>query len=210
VTASHDGKRQRAAGGRADVRDVQIREWSGPELSARVNDAMAIYVLAMNYPGYAGSQRSVTTRRHTTNRGFTCRAALRPDGTLVGFAYGYTTAAGQWWHDLVRKALPPRAAAEWMVDAFELSEIHVLPTYQAHGIGRQILLSLAAGVPHRSMLLSTPDADTRAFRLYRALGFQDLARNYLFPGDARPFAVLGARLPLTRQPWMGPRDAARS
>ena len=27
-------------------------------------------------------------------------------------------------------------------------------------------------------------------------GFVDLARNYLFPGDARPFAVLGARLPL--------------
>jgi ribosomal protein S18 acetylase RimI-like enzyme len=46
------------------------------------------------------------------------------------------------------------------------------------------------------MLLSTPDADTRAFRLYRRFGFTDLARNYLFPGDARPFAVLGARLPL--------------
>jgi hypothetical protein len=45
------------------------------------------------------------------------------------------------------------------------------------------------------MLLSTPDADTRAFQLYRDLGFVDLRRSYLFPGDARPFAVLGARLP---------------
>ena len=54
------------------------------------------------------------------------------------------------------------------------------------------------------MLLSTPDSDTRAFRLYRDTGFVDLARNYLFPGDARPFAVLGARLPLRpgrRSPW---------
>jgi ribosomal protein S18 acetylase RimI-like enzyme len=169
---------------------------------------MAIYVLAMNYPGYAGSQRSVTTRRHATNRGFSCRAALRADGTLVGFGYGYTTASGQWWHDLVRKALSPSVAADWMSDAFELSEIHVLPTYQARGIGHRILVSLAAGVPHRSMLLSTPDADTRAFRLYRAMGFQDLARNYLFPGDARPFAVLGARLPLISQPWTRPRDRA--
>ena len=42
----------------------------------------------------------------------------------------------------------------------------------------------------------TPDAETRAFRLYRDLGFVDLARNYLFPGDSRPFAVLGVRLPL--------------
>jgi hypothetical protein len=46
------------------------------------------------------------------------------------------------------------------------------------------------------MLLSTPDIQSRAFRLYRDLGFVDLRRHYLFPGDVRPFAVLGARLPL--------------
>ena len=64
-------------------------------------------------------------------------------------------------------------------------------------LGRyEVLIQLASALPHRSMLLSTPDHDTRAFRLYRALGFRDLRRNYLFPGDARPFAVLGARLPL--------------
>ena len=27
-------------------------------------------------------------------------------------------------------------------------------------------------------------------------GFVDLARGYHFPGDSRPFAILGARLPL--------------
>jgi ribosomal protein S18 acetylase RimI-like enzyme len=87
-------------------------------------------------------------------------------------------------------------AAEWLGDAFELSELHVLPEYQGIGIGRRLLTSLAAGIPHSAILLSTPDTDTRAFRLYRDTGFVDLARNYLFPGDARPFAVLGARLPL--------------
>jgi ribosomal protein S18 acetylase RimI-like enzyme len=179
---------------------IHIEAWAGPDLAARVNDAMAIYVLAMNYPGYAGSQRSVTTRRHTSHRGFACRAAVRSNGMLVGFGYGYTTTAGQWWHDLVRKALSPAAAADWLTDAFELSEMHVLPNYQGRGVGGRLLTSLAEGIPHRSMLLSTPDADTRAFRLYRAMGFQDLARNYLFPGDARPFAVLGARLPLRIPP----------
>ena len=75
MTTSRDDERQSTTGSGVDARDVHIREWTGPQLSARVNDAMAIYVLAMNYPGYAGSQRSVTTRRHTTNRGFSCRAA---------------------------------------------------------------------------------------------------------------------------------------
>jgi len=135
-------------------------------------------------------------RRHVDHRGFACRAAVRSDGVLVGFGYGYTTLPGQWWHDLVRKAIGPAVANEWLGDAFELSELHVLPHYQGYGIGNHLLTELAADISHHAMLLSTPDSDTRAFRLYRNLGFTDLARNYLFPGDARPFAVLGATLPL--------------
>ncbi|HEY3089398.1 MAG TPA: GNAT family N-acetyltransferase [Jatrophihabitantaceae bacterium] len=180
--------------------DVTIESWTGPELAQRINEAMAIYVVAMNYPTYAGAQRSVTAQGHTGYEGFACRAALRPDGRLVGFGYGYTSKAGQWWHDLVRRAVTDEVAAEWMPNSFELSEMHVLPHYQGGGIGRRLLTSLAAGIPHRAMLLSTPDADTRAFRLYRSVGFVDLARGHRFPGDARPFAVLGAWLPLDAAP----------
>lgn len=180
--------------------DVTIVSWSGPQLAQHISEAMAIYVVAMNYPTYAGAQRSVTAQGHTGYAGFACRAALRDDGRLVGFAYGYTSTAGQWWHDLVRRAVTDEIAGEWMRDAFELSEMHVLPHYQGFGIGRQLLTSLAASIPHEAILLSTPDSDTRAFRLYRSLGFVDLAREHRFPGDARPFAVLGARLPLNDQP----------
>ena len=176
--------------------DVAIESWTGPQLAQRINEAMAIYVVAMNYPTYAGAQRSVTAQGHTNYAGFACRAALRADGRLVGFAYGYTSTAGQWWHDLVRRAVTDEIAADWMRDAFELSEMHVLPHYQGGGIGRRLLTSLAGAIPHRAMLLSTPDTDTRAFRLYRSLGFLDLVRGHRFPGDARPFAVLGAQLPL--------------
>jgi ribosomal protein S18 acetylase RimI-like enzyme len=173
-----------------------VQPWSPADFSARVDDAMEIYARAMQYPPHAARQRAATARRHVENPGFACRAAVLPDGTLVGFGYGYTTAPGQWWHDLVRKALTPELGDEWLADAFELSELHVLPAFQGYGIGRELLTRLAHSLPHGAMLLSTPDADTRAFRLYRDLGFVDLRRHYLFPGDARPFAVLGARLPL--------------
>jgi ribosomal protein S18 acetylase RimI-like enzyme len=180
--------------------NVTVESWTGPQLAQRMNEAMAIYVVAMNYPTYAGAQRSVTAQGHTSYAGFACRAALRSDGRLVGFAYGYTSSAGQWWHDLVRRAVSAQIAAEWLRDAFELSEMHVLPHYQGAGIGRRLLTSLAAAITHQSILLSTPDSDTRAFRLYRSLGFVDLVRDHRFPGDARPFAVLGARLPLDAAP----------
>jgi ribosomal protein S18 acetylase RimI-like enzyme len=176
--------------------DIWIESWTGAQLARRIDDAMEIYVIAMNYPTYAGAQRSVTARGHTGNDGFACRAAVLGDGRLVGFGYGYTSAPGQWWHDLVHRAVSRQTADEWLRNAFELSEMHVLPAYQGTGIGRRLLTSLAAALGHRAMLLSTPDADTRAFRLYRSLGFVDLARGHRFPGDARPFAILGARLPL--------------
>jgi ribosomal protein S18 acetylase RimI-like enzyme len=192
------GHDRRVRSGRPSVTNAspaRVEAWTAHQFAARVDDAMRIYVQAMQYPAHAASPRAMTARRHTTNDGFDCRAALNENDSLVGFGYGYTTVRGQWWHDLVRKALPPQVAADWLRDAFELSELHVLPAFQGSGIGRELLLSLASGIPHRAMLLSTPDADTRAFRLYHDLGFVDLRRSYLFPGDARPFAVLGARLP---------------
>lgn len=175
---------------------MRVEAWSSAEFAERVEELMAIYVRAMDYPSYAGRQRAITARRHADNDGFACRAAVLPDGLLVGFAYGYRTRQGQWWHDLVRKALAAEVAERWLSDAFELSELHVLPAHQGYGTGRRVLCELADALPHTAMLLSTPDGDTRAFRLYRRLGFLDLTRHYLFPGDARPFAVLGARLPL--------------
>jgi ribosomal protein S18 acetylase RimI-like enzyme len=181
---------------RPAISDPRIESWSGYQFGARVEEAMEIYVRAMQYPAHTGTQRAVTARRHTTNEGFQCRAALDADGSLLGFGYGYTTRPGQWWHDLVNKAMAPEAAADWLTASFELSELHVMPACQGQGIGRRLITALAHGLPHRAVLLSTPDSDTRAFRLYRHLGFVDLARHYLFPGDSRPFAVLGARLPL--------------
>jgi ribosomal protein S18 acetylase RimI-like enzyme len=174
----------------------RVVAWTPEQFAARVDEAMDIYVQAMNYPSHAGTQRAATARRHTMHEGFACRAALLDDDTLVGFGYGYTTLPGQWWHDLVRKALTTEQAELWLRSAFELSELHVLPEFQGDGVGRAVLRELAGALPHEAMLLSTPDIDTRAFRLYRHVGFVDLRRHYLFPGDVRPFAVLGAWLPL--------------
>ncbi len=185
---------------RAPMTGIRIQAWDGARFVNGLDDAMSIYTRAMDYPDYTGAQRGISARKHAHHRGFACRAAVAEDGALVGFGYGYRTAPGQWWHDLVRRALTVEDARTWLDDAFELSELHVLPELHGQGVGRSLLLELAAGVSESVMLLSTPDRDTRAFRLYQNTGFVDLARNYLFPGDSRPFAVLGARLPLLVRP----------
>jgi ribosomal protein S18 acetylase RimI-like enzyme len=174
----------------------RVLAWSPDQFVRRCDEAMNIYVRAMGYPRHVAAQRAITARRHADHHGFACRAAVLEDGTLVGFGYGYTTRPGQWWHDLVHKSFTAEQTAEWLDNAFELSELHVLPEFQGSGTGRVLMTELAAAITHDSILLSTPDLDTRAFRLYRHLGFVDLRRHHLFPGDPRPFAVLGAHLPL--------------
>jgi ribosomal protein S18 acetylase RimI-like enzyme len=164
-----------------------------------MHEALAIYGAAMGYDQSVVAGRYGYAVQHTERAGFRAVGAFveAPEGgQLVGFGYGYLVAPGQWWHDQVRAALDRRTAKRWLPGAFEVCELHVHPDHQSRGLGRQLLHALVAGIPQEVALLSTPDADTKAFRLYHADGFVDLARGHHFPGDARPFAILGARLPL--------------
>ena len=179
---------------------VIIAQCTAAHLRERVHEAMAVYETAMAYPPGTGAQRAGYAVGHTRLAGF--RAVLAVDDAddrLVGFGYGYASKPGQWWHDQVRLAIGPELAARWLVAGFELCELHVLPECQGRAIGREILLTLSELVEQRRMLLSTPEGPTRAWRLYTSLGFVPLARQYRFPGDARPFGILGAHLPLTVQ-----------
>lgn len=171
--------------------------WGRAEFVPRVREAMTIYAEAMGYSPTVVDTRTGYATAHADRRGFRAVAAVDTDGVLLGFGYGYTSEPGQWWHDQVARALERDIAQEWLPAGLELCELHVTPARQGAGLGRTILLRLLEGAPHRAVLLSTPEGETRAWRLYRSLGFVDLARQHLFPGDSRPFAVLGARLPLT-------------
>jgi ribosomal protein S18 acetylase RimI-like enzyme len=190
------------------VPTITIVDVPRSQLRARLTEAMAIYVTAMGYPAASGAQRGIHMLRHADFDSFRCRAALAADGTMLGFGYGYTSLSGQWWHDLVLRAVAGDPE-HWLVNAFELSELHVLPAAQGSGLGERLLRSLADGLPHQTMVLSTPEGENRAWRLYRRMGFYDLARNHLFPGDHRPFGVLGARLPFP-PPGMGVDHADRA
>jgi ribosomal protein S18 acetylase RimI-like enzyme len=137
---------------------------------------------------------------HMLRPGWRCVAAIDERGLLAGICYGYTGHSGQWWHDQVHRGLTdvagPAAAQQWMADYFELTELHVRPDQQGNGIGERLLRELVREVRSVHVLLSTPEGEGRAWRLYRRLGFADVLRGHLFLGDPRPFAVLGRTLPL--------------
>jgi GNAT superfamily N-acetyltransferase len=173
--------------------------WSPADLTHRLDDVIYVYGRAMGYsPDLLMSRRSYMGS-HVHRRDFRAVATLDEDGRLLGFGYGYRSEPGQWWHDQVRSAMARDARAYWLGNCFEVVELHVLPEAQGHGLGANQLSTLLGLTNAATTLLSTPEADertSRAWRLYRRFGFVDVVRRFLFPGDSRPFAILGRPLPL--------------
>jgi ribosomal protein S18 acetylase RimI-like enzyme len=205
---------------------VTFTELGPAEFRSAISRFIAVYTAAMNPPERMLAGREAILERHAGNPGFRALAGVLPRGedspgadslagVLAGFTYGFHGVPGQWWHDTVAGALamssgPSRpswfsgtsrgAGTGWLDNSFEVAELHVLPAYQGMGIGRELLLRLTTGRPERTAVLSTADAESRARRLYRGVGFTDLLTGFRFSGAEPPYAVMGAKLPLLAAP----------
>jgi ribosomal protein S18 acetylase RimI-like enzyme len=180
---------------------ISIAELSPPGFLSTIGQFVAIYGAAMGAGRDELPSRRAIMERHAVNLGFRALAVTAASpGQIVAFSYAFRGMPGQWWHDVVRarisveRGLP--AARDWLDDVLEIAEVHVHPDFQARGIGRRMVLALAADRAERTAVLSTRDALTPARRLYRSLGFGDLLTDFVFPGGGPPYAVMGAVLPL--------------
>lgn len=221
---------------------IRLARLNGQDSYLWLEPALDIYVTAMNYPRGTELHRAALWREHIARPGWSAYGAFqtlaehpadpleatrrrigRPlsptgDEVLVGIGYGYRGARDQWWNQQLRTGLritgcDPRVIDQITQDYFELTELHVHPSAQGHGIGQWILANLLADRPEGQVLLSTPEIpaeQNRAWSLYRRMGFCDVLRNFTFTGDPRPFAFLGRRLPLAEPPATEPSRHAHS
>lgn len=133
--------------------------------------------------------------RHMQRPGFRCVVAREEETQVIlGFAYGYTGAAKQWWHDLVVQKMTPAEAEYWMTDVFEVVELAVYPAVHGHGYGGRIHDALLQGLPHRTAVLSTYQVETNALKMYKKRGWVTLLSNFIFPGYREPYKIMGKLL----------------
>lgn len=156
--------------------------------------AAQIYGEAMQRPPELVVQRREIMASHVHRNGFVGVLARSDDDSVVGFGYGYRGRAGDWWHDVVARALGRRDARDWLADSFELAELHVHPTRHGQGIGRCLLQSVLSRAEGATAVLSTHDRESPARHLYRSVGFVDLLTSFVFPGSNEVYVVMGKRL----------------
>lgn len=174
------------------------------QIEARQNEIVAVYRSAFTPPPYnkpaseiAGFANSFLSQ--FDRDGYRFVAAIEGDTEqLIGFAYGYSSAAGRWWNENASRVLPDLAGTGWLEDSFQLVEVALEPQFQGQGIGGRLHDHLLAGVPYPRAILATLHADTAASRLYRSRGWVVLGENLLFPGIPRHYQVMGLELSTER------------
>jgi ribosomal protein S18 acetylase RimI-like enzyme len=159
--------------------------------------AIRVYGAAFALPPYSDPDRGMEVRIrmrdvHRVRAGFQAFAAVERDGAVVGMIYGYRGAPGQWWHDVVRGALPVEGGRQWLASSYELVEVAVSPACQGQGIGTALIEALLRDREEATCVLSTR-TDSEAHRLYGRLGFEVIKEMPFSPGGAL-FYVMGKRL----------------
>jgi ribosomal protein S18 acetylase RimI-like enzyme len=172
----------------------------GPlDLAARVDEALGVQALAFGLSDDEIGVRRHIVLRHLHQPGARALGAVTPEGRLVGFVYGMPNDRTQWWSTVVHPYLRQHGQADWLSDSFAVTELHVHPAYQHRGIGRALITALTDTASEPRSILSAIDVDSPARALYHSLGYRDLARRVHFPSASRPYAVMGAYLPLLRR-----------
>ncbi|MFI2435066.1 GNAT family N-acetyltransferase [Streptomyces sp. NPDC018693] len=172
----------------------------GPlDLPAHVDEALAVQAVAFGLGPDEVAVRRQIVLRHMTNPGARALGATTSEGRLVGFVYGMPNDRTHWWSTVVEPYLRAQGHEHWLDDSFVITELHVHPAYQNRGAGRALITTITDSATQPRSILSAIDTESPARALYRSLGYRDLARQVLFPSAPRPYAVMGAHLPLLRK-----------
>ncbi|HTE74896.1 MAG TPA: GNAT family N-acetyltransferase [Actinomycetes bacterium] len=164
-----------------------IEVLDGPGALAVLDELNQVYRTAFAREPYAESDervRQIMTEqlpRHAGWEGFRC-AVVRERGRLLGFCYGFTGRAGQWWTDQVTARVSEALAREWMGGHLEVVELAVDPVAQGRGFGAALVdLLLEGAEEERALLCTWPRGDGRlpAPRLYARLGWELLQEEVL-------------------------------
>jgi ribosomal protein S18 acetylase RimI-like enzyme len=168
---------------------VEYRHLSADQALETLPALQGVYGAVFSQPPYnevpeMRDQFAEWLRDESKRPGFDLVAAV-DDGQVVGFVYGYTMPAGEWWRGTDRSAPDGVKAA----DKLAVMEWAVRPEHRGAGIGRRLMDELLHGRAERYATLTVnPAADARS--VYERWGWRHV-------GSTRPGKMPGMDVMLT-------------
>ncbi|WP_370296534.1 GNAT family N-acetyltransferase [Rossellomorea marisflavi] len=113
------------------------------------------------------------------------------NGSVIGYIYGYTSLAGQYYHDLLARHLLPDQ--EWVRHAMELVELGVAPEHRGKGIAGRLMDALLEGRREEKALLTVRKENADAIRFYERKGWVVVKEGF-YPHVPEEYFIMGKRL----------------
>ncbi|MFC0523412.1 GNAT family N-acetyltransferase [Pontibacillus salicampi] len=119
-------------------------------------------------------------KKHASYPGYIGMVAVC-EREVVGFAYGYTSLAGQFYNERLKMLMKEEEVSTWMENCFEFVELAVHPSFQGHGIGSTLEKRLLDESRHHTSILTTGAVNQKARKLYSQLGWEEVREGYIIP-----------------------------
>lgn len=144
--------------------DVKLVHIDGVGMLDRLADVTALYLdirAEQDHTGASIYDPDVFVKRTTRQAGqlgFSAVLAISPDDKVIGFAFGFTFGAGEWWSG---NPTPPTPEILERTK-FALIELDVATAMRGQGIGRRLMDELLADRPEPyAVLTSVPGTPAR-------------------------------------------------
>ncbi|MBT2681620.1 GNAT family N-acetyltransferase [Bacillus sp. ISL-35] len=132
--------------------------------------------------------------RHAVYAGYRGFVAISSQGEVAGYAYGYSSLPGQYYHGLLSEALHPEEYQTWLTDCFEFVELGVLPAFRNQGLAKELVNRLLDGTGHETAVLTTQLDNNSARGLYKTLGWEVIKQPFYPSEHAQPYVIMGKHL----------------
>ena len=167
---------------------VKVLELAGNEIVQQVSE---LYMQVWKSEDLSIKKRIL---KHSTYEGFRGFIIMTEEDRVIGFAYGYTSLPGQFYHELLAKELNEKEYKLWLQDCFEFVELAVHPSYRKKGYGKMLITKLLEDVDNKTTILTTQMDNTSARSLYESLQWKVLKAPF-YPGNSKePYVIMGKEL----------------
>jgi ribosomal protein S18 acetylase RimI-like enzyme len=129
-------------------------------------------------------------RRHLEYPGFEGYFAVE-GRKLAGFIYGYSSRAGQYYHDLL--AMHLKKEKIWLKDCMELAELGVHPQFRRAGIAMSLTKQLIDNRKESRALLTVRKDNAGARLFYKKLKWKEISGGF-FPNTPYEYIIMGKEI----------------